>query len=382
MTASANAPAARPAGLRVALDATPLLGQPTGVGRYTAELMAALLELSPGERPDALLAAAFTWRGHAELTGRVPEGVIPAGRRVPARLLQNAWLRAPLPSMPMLGVRADVVHGTNFVLPPPGRGRAGVVTVHDLSYLRLPETVTAATARYRRLVPRAVHRAALVLTPSQAIADEVASEYRLSSDRVRATPLGVHPAWFDAAALPRPPGLPERYLLFVGTLEPRKDLPTLLTAYRRLRSAAPDVPPLVLCGPAGWGPALDTAGLSADDVVQLGYLDAQALRPVVAGAALLCFPSRYEGFGLPPLEALAAGTPVVASDIPAVREMVGAAGAGVSLVTPRDPDALAGAISDALDAAPNPAPGRSYARRFTWHHTAVRTAQAYRDAVT
>jgi glycosyltransferase involved in cell wall biosynthesis len=369
-------------GLRVALDATPLLGQATGIGRYTAELFSALTRLPAGERPDELLATAFTWRGRAALPGRLPAGVLAAGRRAPARLLRASWERTELPSMAMLGVRADVIHGTNFVLPPPGRGAAGVVTIHDLSYLRYPETVSAASARYRELVPKSLRRAALVLTDTQAVADEIAAEYHLPADRIRAIPLGVDPAWFDAANEPLPAlGLPARYLLFVGTLEPRKDVATLLAALRRMRSADPQSPPLVLAGPAGWGPALDTAGLTRADVIALGYLQTAALRAVVANAAALCFPSLYEGFGLPPLEALAAGTPVVASDIPPLREVLGARTAGVKLVPVGDVDAFCQAILQTLAAPPDPAAGRAHARQFSWDQTAALTAQAYRNSV-
>lgn len=371
----------RPTGLRVAVDATPLLGQATGVGRYTSELLSALTRLPDGERPEQLLATAFTWRGHADLARHLPPGVDPAGRRAPARLLQASWLHTEVPAMPALGVHADVVHGSNFVLPPPGRRAAGIVTIHDLSYLRVPETVSAASARYRQLVPRGLRRASFVLTPSQAVADEVAAEYGLAADRVRATPLGVDPAWFDACATARPANVPERYLLFVGTLEPRKDVASLLAAYRQLRRQDPGTPPLVLAGPAGWGAALDTAGLTPADVHQLGYLEAADLRPVVAHAAALCFPSLYEGFGLPPLEALAAGVPVVASDIPAVREVLGGAGPAVTLIPTRDVDALSHAIAGVLASSPDPAPGQAHARHFTWSRTAALTAQAYRDAV-
>ena len=368
--------------MRVVLDATPLLGQQTGIGRYTAELLRELVALDPDERPDEVLAAAFTWRGHEQLSARLPAGVRAAGRRAPARLLQASWRHVNVPTMPMLGVRADVVHGTNFVLPPPGRGAAGVVTVHDLSFLRHPETVSAASARYRDLVPASLRRAALVLADSHALAEEIAAEYGLATDRVRAVPLGVDPAWFGAS--PRPPAeleLPERYLLFVGTLEPRKNLATLLTAFRRLRDADPSTPPLVLAGPPGWGPALDTAGLSARDVRQLGYLESSALRSVVAGAAVLCYPSLYEGFGLPPLEALAAGTPVVASDIPVLREVLGDAGGCVRFFPARDADALAETITQALTKPGETEFGIAHARTFTWVRTASFTAMAYRDAV-
>jgi glycosyltransferase involved in cell wall biosynthesis len=364
--------------LRVAFDATPLLGQPTGVGRYTRELLAALARLPEDERPSELLAAAFTWHGHSELPPLLPAGVTPAGRRAPARLVQAGWRHGPLPSMPMLGVRADVVHGTNYVLPPPGRHRAGVVNVHDLSYLRVPETVTAATARYRELVPKSISRAALVFTAAQSIADEIMAEYALAADRIRVTPLGVDPSWFAPAGPPLP-GLPERYLLFVGSLEPRKDVDTLLAAYRRLRADQPDTPPLVLCGPAGWGPALDTAGLTSKDVLQLGYVPAEQLHALVAHATVLCYPSLYEGFGLPPLEALAAGVPVVGTDIPTLREVIGSAGPGVTLVPVKDPDALADAIATVCATRPDPEPGRRHAHRFTWENTAREAARAYRE---
>ncbi len=368
--------------LRVAFDATPLLGQPTGVGRYTRELLSALTLLPDGERPDELLAAAFTWHGHTDLAPLLPAGVTPAGRRAPARLVQAGWMYLPtkvgLPSMPMLGVRADVVHGTNYVLPPPGRHRAGVVNVHDLSYLRVPETVTAATARYRRLVPKSISRAALVFTAAQSIADEIMDEYRLSADRIRVTPLGVDPSWFRLPG-PRLPGLPDRYLLFVGTLEPRKDVATLLAAYRRRRADQPDTPALVLCGPAGWGPALDTAGLRPEDVLQLGYVPAADLHALVAHASVLCYPSLYEGFGLPPLEALAAGVPVVATDIPTLREVLAGAGPGVTLVPVKDADALAEAIARACAQQADPEPGRRHAEHFTWAGTAREAARAYRD---
>ena len=369
---------------RVAIDTTPLLGQATGVGRYTRELLLAMLAMPVGggsveERPDELVGTAFTWRGHEALSGLLPEGVARAGRRAPARLLATSWQRTDLPTLPMLGVKADVFHGTNYLLPPLGRKMAGVLTVHDLSYLRMTAAVSAASARYRELVPRGLKRAKLVVTLTQAIADEVMAEYGLDASRVRVTPLGVNEDWF-AEDTPAPEGLPERYLLFVGAVEPRKDIATLLTAFRQLRREEPETPPLVLVGPAGWGPALDTAGLTGRDVIRLGYLDAAKLQSVVAHASALCYPSLYEGFGLPPLEALAAGTPVVASDIPAVREVISGAGPGVRLVPVGDADALSQAIRETLVAERVPAPGRAHARQFTWNRTAKLTIGAYRAA--
>jgi glycosyltransferase involved in cell wall biosynthesis len=360
---------------RVVLDATPLLGPRTGVGRYVEHLVREL-----AGRPGLdLVATAFTLRGAGALPAAVPPEVRVRHRPAPARALQAVWERLDLPPVEWLAGRADVVHGTNFVLPPLRRA-GGVLTVHDLSYLRYPETVAAASLRYRTLVPRGLRRAAVVLTPSHAVAEEVRAEYGLG-DRVRATPLGVDAAWFDA--VPFTPaelagrGLPDRYLLFVGTVEPRKGLPTLLAALRARHEEDPDTPPLVLAGPPGWGPALETAGLPAGAVHVTGYLETAELRRLVAGAALLAFPSVYEGFGLPPLEAFAAGVPVVASDLPVVREVTG----GLATLAPvGDADALAGALGTALGAAPDRDALRAHARGFSWAATAAATHAAYVDA--
>ena len=139
--------------MRVLLDATPLLGTRTGVGRYTGHVLSELARLThPDPDPDAaleLLATAYTWRGREDLAAALPAGVTPVGRRAPARLLQEAWARSEFPRAQWLtGGRAgslDVLHAPNFVMPPSGRA-AGVVTGHDLGYLRVPETVSSASA--------------------------------------------------------------------------------------------------------------------------------------------------------------------------------------------------------------------------------------------
>jgi glycosyltransferase involved in cell wall biosynthesis len=361
----------------VGLDATPLLGARTGVGRYVEHLLKELTRLPVLGRPE-LVATAFTLRGAGGLPAAVPDGVTVRHRPAPARLLQAAWERAELPPAEWLTGRLDVFHGTNFVLPPLRRA-GGVLTVHDLSYLRFPETVAAASLHYRELVPRGLRRAAMVLTPSEAVAAEVRAEYGLD-DEVVATPLGVDAPWFDTT--PAEPGwlaargLPERYLLFVGSVEPRKGLPGLLRALRLLHDAEPGTPPLVLVGPPGWGPALETAALPAGAVLSAGYLDTAELRRLVAGAAALAYPTRYEGFGLPPLEAFAAGTPVVASDLPVVREVTGP----LATLTPvGDDEALAAGLAKALDDRDPAARAarQARARAFSWAETARLTYAAY-----
>ena len=410
--------------MRVGLDATPLLGPRTGVGRYVAGLAGALATLA-GPEPEELALVPFSWRGTRDLpavasqgTGDVP-GVARDGprvrygrRRAPARLLQAAWARLPWPPVEWLSGPVEVFHGTNFVAPPTRRA-ATVVTVHDLTYLRFPEMVTDASARYRDLVPRALRRGAVVCTPTAAVATEVAAEYGLPPDRLVVTPLGVDPSWRQATP-PDPSwlathGLPGRYLLFVGNREPRKNLTGLLTAYRQLLStrvtspprvggvgtgptagvgagtttapAAGGVPPLVLVGPPGWGGTLDTAGLPAGAVHTPGYLPELDLVRVVAGAAALVVPSWYEGFGLPALEALACGAPVVASDLPAHREVLGDQ---AELIPPGDPAALAAALARVLDdpgGEPVRAARRARAAGFTWENCAQATLSAYRLAL-
>jgi glycosyltransferase involved in cell wall biosynthesis len=375
--------------MRVGLDATPLLGPRTGVGRYVAGLLEGLSP--PGGALEELRLVPFTWRGAGDLAAAVPPSVAGAPevrcgrRRVPARLLQAAWARVDWPPVEWLAGRVEVFHATNFVAPP-ARRAALVMTVHDLTYLRYPRMVSTASARYAKLVPRGLRRGAVVCTPSAAVADEVREAYRLPAERVLVTPLGVGPEWLRAEP-PDPAwlaarGLPARYLLFVGSREPRKNLATLVAAYRELRGQSAAAPPLVLVGPPGWGAEPDLAGLPEGAVHAPGYLAAADLVRVVAGATVLAFPSWYEGFGLPALEALACGTAVVAASVPALAEVLGDQ---AELVDPGDAGALAGALAKAVEdgggGEPARAARRAHAARFTWEACASATLEAYRLAV-
>ena len=329
--------------MRVGLDATPLLGQPTGVGRYVAGLVGGLLERA--DCPELALTA-FTWRGVGELADRAPvDPRVSAGSRpAPARLLRELWARVPVPPVEWLSGAVDVFHGTNYVLPPTRRA-AGVVTVHDMTYLHRPEWVSAASLRYRQLVPVALRRAAGVCTDTAAVRDELLDAYPwLDPAVVHPTLLGVDESWFgthrpDPGWL-RARGLPSEYVLFVGTLEPRKNLATLLAAYAGPLAAA-DVPPLVVVGARGWGEQVDPATLPTGRVHLTGYVEAADLPPLVAGASCFVLPSRYEGFGLPPLEAFAAGVPAVLGDVPALREVCGG---HARFHDPIDVEALADAL--------------------------------------
>jgi glycosyltransferase involved in cell wall biosynthesis len=365
--------------MRVALDATPLLGQRSGVGRYLSGLLDGMNQISGAPEPILTL---FSIRG--AIPEPRPRGTTMAPRRAPARLLNRAWKRMPFPPVELLTGRVDVFHGTNFVLPPLARA-AGVVTVHDLTYLRFPETVDDNVRQYRHLVPDAVRRAARVIAVSHTIAEELAAEYSLPEESIVVTPLGVAPEWLSAT--PPPPerrralGLPERYVLFAGNREPRKNLGMLLRAHTAARSADTSVPPLVIVGPSGWGDAWAGTRPDPRHVHLLGFLDDADLRATVAGADAVCAPSLYEGFGLPVLEAMAAGTPALASDIPTHREVSGGL---ATLVGVHDVDGWADELVRLAPAAERDAAGalgrRTHAAGYTWRRCAERHVQAYSAA--
>ncbi|MFD7656765.1 glycosyltransferase family 4 protein [Actinosynnema sp. NPDC059797] len=356
---------ARP--LKVLIDGTPLLGHRTGIGRYTAALAEELASMPSVQ----VRAVAFTLRGWRALRTVLPHDVVARGLPVAARLLRHLWLRAPFPPVEFLAGPTDVMHGTNFVLPPALRA-GGVVTVHDLAFLDAPGDLPPSDRRLPELVQRSASRADVVCTPTRAVASVVEERLGVHPDKIVVTPLGVDPAWFAA----RPPspalrdrlGLPSEYLLFVGAGGPRKGLGTLVAAH----SARPSLPPLVLAGPGA--PAAD------DRVLRTGYLNDVDLRSVVAGASALVLPSRDEGFGLPVLEALACNVPVVCTDVPALREVADGHAAHVPV---GDVEALAQAMADAVETPATPAgqaARRAHAAGFTWRRTAEKTVEAYRLA--
>jgi glycosyltransferase involved in cell wall biosynthesis len=265
------------------------------------------------------------------------------------------------------------------------------VTVHDLAMVRLPETFGRRRARYKAaMTRRAVARASVVIADSAATKDDLVSLLGVDPARVRVVALGVDPrfgAAGDAAAADtaRVLELPARYLLYVGRLEPRKNLPMLIEAYARARHRHGVTSALVLAGSPSWLdedlPARAAACGVGDHVRVIGHVEDRLLPGLVRGAVALAYPSRYEGFGLPVLEAMAAGTPVVTSNVASLPEVAGDAAV---LVEPDDVDALADALGriegDAALRATLVAAGRARAATFTWARTASETVAAYLEA--
>ena len=299
--------------LSVAFDATPLLGSPTGVGVFCAGALSGL-----AARDDLDVSAfAVSWRRRGGIADRVPSGVTIDQRPMPARPLHAAWAHGRLPPVEwFLGPR-DVVHGSNFVVPPT-RSAAQVVTVHDLTVVRYPELCDAPTLAYPALIRRAVAEGAWVHTPSAFVADEVIAEFDVDPSRVRAVHHGVPelPAGGGSGPGVALPAGCDRYVLAVGTIEPRKDYPLLVRSFDAVAADQPDVA-LVVVGSDGWGAGAFADAVAASPararIVRPGYLDDADLATALRGAAVLAYPSRYEGFGFPPLQAMATGVPVVAT---------------------------------------------------------------------
>jgi glycosyltransferase involved in cell wall biosynthesis len=330
--------------LRVALDAIPVLDERTGVGQFTAQLLHGLAARSDLET----VGYAVTYTGRRQFAALVPPGIRPATSWVPARVAHEAWKRVPWPGIEHWTGPVDVVHATNFVAPPT-RARV-VVTVHDLAFATMPELCRPETRAYGPLLRRALARGAVVHAVSDYVSEALREHFEVPDDRVTRIYEGAAPMMGagDAAAGQRLAGA-ARYVLAIGTIEPRKNLPCLVRAFDSAALEHSDTL-LVVAGPDGWGTSAFDAAVAAtsnpERVRRLGYVSDQQRADLLAGAAALAYPSLDEGFGHPPLEAMAAGVPVVAARAGALPEVTGDAAV---LVDPTDVGAIADALARVLD---------------------------------
>jgi alpha-1,3-rhamnosyl/mannosyltransferase len=382
----------RTAGLTVAVDATPLWGHRTGIGWY---LHCLLVELA--ERKDLQLRlygpSIYVHPEDAAPSGDLPSGpaITQVVHHVPDDLAvsRDGLLRVLRALEPLL-IAADgnrVVFAPNFVPPPKFRWSRGalVVTVHDLSLRFFGWTLHEETHRsLAARLERTLSRAQMVLTDAEAVRHELIAEGMRTPDALRAIHLGpghLGPATADVL----PPNVPQRFALHVGTLEPRKNLPMLMRAWEQLHASPRAILPLVLCGAVGWknddlAPIL-VRGESEGWLINLGYVSDAVLAALYARAMLVCCPSLYEGFGFPVVEAMKAGTPVVASDIPVHREMGGPAAVFLPSDDPARWAAEVAALASNEDRRHDLSErGRQRAAEFSWQRTASGTAAAWAAA--
>ena len=365
--------------MRIGIDIQTVIARPTGVGRYVAGLVGALAGLS-GEEEYRLFYFDFTRRG------RVPGIADPRFDLRPIRLIPGRTYHAlaenlGFPDISRFAGRCDLYHFPNFIIPPCARGKAAV-TVHDLSFARFPQYAEAGNLkRIEKRFTLSLERADAIIAVSEFSKRELVEICGVSPDRVTVTSHGVRIAPRLRPARP----VPFPYFLFVGTIEPRKNLGTLLDAWRILkgRNGARWTHRLFVVGRHGWRctPAKEQArekGVDAD-VIVLDYVRDEDLPDLYGAAEALVYPSLYEGFGFPPLEAMACGTPVIASNAPAIPEVVGDAAV---LCDPRDAEGFAEAMlrvrDDAALRTDLSARGLARAGRFTWERTARETLALYR----
>jgi alpha-1,3-rhamnosyl/mannosyltransferase len=387
--------------MRIVVNELQSLKQRTGIGHYTAELLCALRALAPDAVagfPDGLLRrmtrAGFgaDRRLHATPgTARKP-GVIARWRRWASGHLRDRFqtLLERRFQQACTAEGYDLYHEPNF-LPMPADCPT-VATFHDLSLLRHRAWHPAdRVARFERQLPAVLQRCAHLITDTEAVRRELIHDLGVAPERVTRVHIGVRadlgplPPDTLAAGLKRL-GLPSRYLLTVGTIEPRKNILRLLQAYCALPAALRSAWPLVLVGGWGWN-AEEVAGYLHDEarhrgVLHLGYVDDADLPILYGGARALFFPSHYEGFGLPPLEMMACGGAVIASTAESVRET---AGRQAHLLDPEDDAGWHRALFQAAvddDWCQSLRRGaQAWARRFSWERCAAETFAVYHKAI-
>jgi len=364
--------------VRILLDYRPALRHRTGVGEYAHELALALVATSPGPGEDLILFSS-SWKDRPDESA--VGGVTWVDSRWPNRALNFCWHRLGWPPAERFaGTSLDVVQGFHPLLIP-SRGAAQLVTVHDLNFLDNPEFTTREIRRdYPTLAPLHVRRADHIIVNSKTTAHEVHARIGVDTSRITVCTPGAPP--FAPRTEEPQPGC----ILFLGTLEPRKNLGILLDAYERLIAARPDAPPLVLAGGATASSTEITVRAAhkplAGRVELPGYVDPAAREALYRRATILVMPSHTEGFGMPVLEAMTVGVPVVVANRGALPEVSGPAGV---LFEPDDAPELADRLIELLESPQRHQAlreaGWQQAKQFTWRESAERMRQAWSIAI-
>lgn len=379
--------------MKIYVEGSPLIKERSGVGQYTKRLVEAMTKASPADE--------FTIFGFRFFTKPIPQSVLAApvqqrfNRLLPGRVYNLLFKLGLAPPIDLVTTgRPDAVWFPNFVVWPVWRRKTKIiVTIYDISFINYPQFASPANLRYMlRFVPRAIRRADRIVTISESSRHEIAKHYNVSPSRIDI----VYPAVDDSEYYPRSTtniaavrtrlGLPKKYILFTGTLEPRKNIEGLLSAYSALSEELRQQYSLVLVGGKGWKDesivgAVNRLCQKGEDIISLGYIADNDLPAIYSGASLFVYPSFYEGFGMPPLEAMACGVPVITADNSSLPEVVGKAGI---VVDANDTDHLSAEMARVLNdtklAASLAEAGLARAKKFSWQASAEKMLKIIKDA--
>jgi glycosyltransferase involved in cell wall biosynthesis len=368
--------------MKIGIDGIPLAELKTGVGHYTFEIAVEVARQSPSDLFEVL--------SHLPFTDLDPAPANLSFLKQPVNSATKHWWTVGLP-LYIKRARFDLFHGTNYDIPVWG-GCPTVLTIHDLSLLLFPAThEQRRVSRARRRLPSMSRRATLIITPTEAVKSEVCEHLRVPRDKVMVVNEAPRRTFQpmpreQASATVQRLGLDDEFILYVGTIEPRKNLITLVKAFEDVLRSTTLRPQLVIAGKQGWlndelFTYIDKANLG-DRLCLTGYLGDDELRALYSACRVMVYPALYEGAGLPTLEAMSCGAPVITTNTPAIAEMVGD---NARLFAPTDARALAQHLVELLK---NPdareslsRAGLQHAAQFTWERAARETLAVYRHAL-
>lgn len=372
----------------IGLDGLPLTELKTGVGHYTFELACALAGVAPADEFELVSPSPYLGLSETERQA-MPANLRAVREKV--NLIGRRWWTVGLPSY-LNRTTPALFHGTNFEVPLRGNVCPTVLTIHDLSlFLHADTHLTRRVIRAYVKMPLMARAATMIITPTESVRLEVAERLHVDPYRIVAVPEAPRSLF-----RPLPPeetletrkrlGIEDEFLLFVGTIEPRKNLLTLIHAFEEVLRGSAHRPQLVIAGRKGWLtddlPSEAARAGIGNRLCWTGYITDEDLCALYSSCRALIYPSVYEGFGLPPLEAMACGAPVITSRIPSIAESTEGA---ARLVAPKDADALAGSIVHLLEDEGErrylSTAGLKRATEFSWERTARLTLEVYQEAI-
>lgn len=368
--------------MRIGLDGIPLCTPKTGIGHYTLELARALATIDPDDEFELIAPFAFNSSSLKE--------DLPANLRKVETRRRKFWWAAGLP-LYMRRSATSLFHGTNYEIPLWSRCPT-ILSIHDLSLRLYPEThLNQLVRRARFRLPLMARAATKIITATEYMKKEIAAHLKVDPAKIAVTPYAPRRTFGPLSRSETDEtrtrlGIEENFILFVGTIEPRKNLVALLRAFAEVLRATDLRPQLVIAGQEGWLTGETMNYIESEGLVNrvkfTGYITDEDLRALYASCSVCVYPSLYEGFGLPPLEAMACGAPVIASNVPSLSEAVGQ---GALLVPPTDVQQLADAIVEMLRDEAKRAhfsrTGLQHASQFTWERTAKLTLDVYKKAI-